>query len=132
MQLRFGYDRDFQPSYIGNWYRRDRGYINFQTLIDRVFMIGADVSLGYYEFGQIVDVGGMLLGSSPTRGDIRMVGSVFLEYRITDWLGINGTFRNQSNFTDYQYNISALGSGVLLDPASYNKFELGLGVRVFY
>ncbi|MCB9591656.1 MAG: hypothetical protein H6719_02885 [Sandaracinaceae bacterium] len=132
VRLVFGYDRDFQPSYIGNFFRRDRGYINFQTMIDRVFLIGTNVSLGYYEFGQLVNVDGSLLGTTATRGDIRLTGSLFLEYRFTDWLGVNGTVMYQGNYTDYVYDISALGTGALVDPASYNKVELWLGVRAFY
>ncbi len=131
VRLHFGYDRDFQPSFIGNFMRQDRGYINFQTLVDRVFLLGADVSLGYVEFGAPVDVDGTLLGTAATRGDIRFVGRLFMEYRFTDWLGVNGTFRYQGNFTDFQYNLRPT-MGVIADPASYNKVELWLGVRVFY
>lgn len=131
VRLSFGYDRDFQPSFIGNFYRRDRGYIAFQTLVDGVFLLGADVSLGYYEFGQIVDPSGMFVGTTPNRGDIRFIGSLFAEYRFTEWLGVNATFRYQGNFTDYVYNVSGLGA-LLVDPASYNKVEVWGGVRVFY
>ncbi|MCZ7687700.1 MAG: hypothetical protein M5U28_56745 [Sandaracinaceae bacterium] len=31
VRLVFGYDRDFQPSFIGNFYRRDRGYAEFPS-----------------------------------------------------------------------------------------------------
>jgi len=131
VRLNFGYDRDFQPSYLGNFYRRDRGYIDFQTLIEGAFLLGAEVSLGYYEFGQPVDTLGDPLGTTTSRGDIRFVGGLFAEYRFTEWLGVNATFRYTGNYTDYTYDI-AVGSTTLVDPASFNKFEVWGGVRVFY
>lgn len=132
VRLNFGYDRDFEPSYIGNFYRRDRGYIDYQMLIDGAFLLGAEVSLGYYEFGQPVDVLGDALGTSTSRGDIRFVGGLFAEYRFTEWLGVNATFRYTGNFTDYSYDIAAGPMTTLVDPASYNKIEVWGGVRVFY
>src|SRR4029078_9781612 len=36
-RLALGYDRDFQAAFLGNYYSRDRGYVNFQTLISGVF-----------------------------------------------------------------------------------------------
>lgn len=134
MRLVFGYDRDFQPSFIGNFYRRDRGYANFQTIIDRVFLIGVSAEVGGYEFGIIVQPDGATpAGSSLTRSDIRVIGSLFAEYRFTDWLGVNGTLRYTGSFTDFQYFVTdPMMPAPILDPAGYHKFEAWLGVRVFY
>ncbi|MBX3272827.1 MAG: hypothetical protein KF729_21370 [Sandaracinaceae bacterium] len=132
VRLSFGYDRDFYPSLIGNFYRMDRGYIRTQFLIDRVFLLGADVSLGYFEFGRLYDNMGGLLGTGADRDDIRFLGSLFAEYRFTDWLGVNATFNYRGTFTDYQYDIAVPGMGPILDPAGFNKFQVWLGVRVFY
>lgn len=135
VRLVFGYDRDFQPSFIGNFYRRDRGYANFQALIDRVFLVGVSAEVGGYEFGRIVQPDGVsMVGSSLFRSDIRLIGSLFAEYRFTDWLGVNGTLRYTGNFTDFQYRIDDPmgGGGSFPDPAGFNKFEAWLGVRVFY
>lgn len=127
-RLSFGYDRDFQPSFIGNWYSRDRGYAAFQYLIGGSFMLGIDASVSYYQFGVIESAGGGMLGTTPTREDIRLIGSLFGEYRFTDWLGVNATFTYTGNFTDYQYTLPTAGT----DPAQFNKFSVWLGVRVFY
>ncbi len=133
VRLVFGYDRDFQPSFIGNFYRRDRGYANFQALIDRVFLIGVSAEVGGYEFGTIVQPdGSTMVGSSLFRTDVRLIGALFAEYRFTDWLGVNGTLRYTGNFTDFQYRVDLPGGGSVLDPAGFNKFEAWLGVRVFY
>ena len=130
-RLTFGYDRHMRPSFIGNYMQQDRGHIAFQTMIEGAFLIGAEVALGYYEFGAILAPDGSPLGTTLTRSDIRFTGSLFLEYRFTDWLGVNGTFRYTGSFTDYQYSLP-VGAAPILDPAQFNKVELWLGVRVFY
>ncbi|MBZ0121380.1 MAG: hypothetical protein K8H88_30565, partial [Sandaracinaceae bacterium] len=134
MRLAFGYDRDFFPSFIGNFYRRDRGYVNYQLLIGGQFLLGAEVSLGYYEFGSIVRPDGMTpVGNTLTRGDVRFQGSLFAEYRFTEWLGANATFSYMGNFTDYIYNVPVVGTPTFTpDPAQFNKVQLWAGVRVFY
>lgn len=134
MRLVFGYDRDFQPSFVGNFYRRDRGYANFQTVIDRVFLVGLAAEVGGYEFGAIVQPDAMTpVGSSLTRSDIRIIGELFAEYRFTDWLGVNGTLRYSGAFTDFRYRVPIDPSmPPVLDPAGFSKFEAWLGVRVFY
>lgn len=131
-RLVFGYERDFQPSFVGNWFRVDRGYANFQTLIARVFLLGVEASLGGYEFGRIVRPDGMPVGTTFNRSDIRFIATVFGEYRFTDWLGVNATLRYTGDFTDYQYRVPVGGGAPLIDPAGFNKFEAWLGVRVFY
>ena len=131
--LTFGYDRDFQPSFLGNFYRVDRGVAAFQTIIDGQFLLGVDASFGYYEFGAALASDGTTpVGSTSTRGDFRLISSIFAEYRFTDYLGVNGTLRYTGNFTDYAYVIPAAGAGTFLDPAQFNKFEAWLGVRLFY
>lgn len=131
-RLVFGYDRDFQPSFLGNFFRRDRGYANFQTTIGGAFLLGVEASVGYYEFGAIVDPTGTMAGSSLQRGDIRLIASLFAEYRFTEWLGVNGTITYTGNFTDFTYDVLDGMGGTLLEPAGFNKFEASLGARVFY
>lgn len=132
-RLSFGYERDFKPSFLGNWYRTDRGYANFQWMFARSFLLGIEASVGNYEFGRIVAPDGMTaVGSSTVRDDIRVIGSVFGEYRFTDWLGVNATLRYTGSFTDFQYRVDDPAGPSIIDPAGFNKFEAWLGVRVFY
>jgi hypothetical protein len=130
-RLAFGYDRDFQPSFVGNWYQRDRGYANFQMLFERSFLIGVSASVGYYTFGAAIDPDGVMVGTTLNRSDIRVEAQLFAEYRFTDWLGVNGTLGYIGNFTDYVYLVEVPG-GMAMDPAAFNKFEAWLGVRAFY
>lgn len=128
-RLVFGYNRDFQPSFVGNFYRVDRGYANFQTTIGGSFLLGIEASFGGYEFGAVVLADGRIV----PRQDLRFIGTLFAEYRFTEWLGVNGTVRYTGAFTDFQYFIPAdPPDSPIIDPAGYNKVELWLGVRVFY
>lgn len=130
MRLAIGYDRDFFPSVLGNYHSRDRGYINFQMLLGGAFLLALDFDAGYLDFG-------LIRGGDPSmpiidttagrREDVRVGGGLFAEYRFTEWLGVNATFRYTGQFTPYRY--SNVG---FVDPASFNKFEVFGGVRVFY
>ena len=75
--------------------------------------------------------GATMIGNSTERTDIRFSGSLFAEYRFTEWLGVNGNFQYMGNFTDFAYRVDLMGTPIL-DPAQFNKIELWLGVRVFY
>ena len=135
-RLSLGYDRDFQAAFLGNYSSRDRGYVSFQTLVSGVFLLGIDADVAYVDYGIIAAPLGptgipMPIGNLPSREDIRVGAGLFAEYRFTDWLGINASARYTGVFTDYQYSLGTGGTAIL-DPASYNKFEAFLGVRVFY
>ncbi len=128
--LSFGYDRDVFPSFVGNYYTQDRGHAEFQMLIGGAFLLGIDASVAYLDFGQIVDGAGGLVGETTERSDIRVAASIFAEYRFTDWLGINGTLSYTGDFTDFRYRVM-FPTGLVLDPAGFNKFEAWLGLRAF-
>jgi hypothetical protein len=138
VKLAFGYDRNFTPSYIGNFMRNDRGYANFQLLLGGSFLVGAEASLGLISFGVPVAADGRTaLGSNPDgttqRSDVRFSASAFSEYRITNWLGVNATLRYIGDYTDFRYLITDMpGTPPVIDPAGYDKFEGWLGVRAFY
>lgn len=133
VKFAIGYDRNFHSSYIGNFNRVDRGYINFQLLLGGSFLIGAEASVGYVDFGTPLAPDGTPLGNPAERTDIRVSTSLFAEYRLTNWLALNATLRYTGDFTDYEYSIvDVLGAPPILDPAGYSKVEAFLGVRAFY
>lgn len=130
MRLAIGYDRDFFPSFVGNYFSRDRGYLNYQMLVGGAFLLALDVDVGYVDFGLIR--GGsaampIIDTTAGSRNDIRVGGGLFAEYRFTEWLGVNATFRYTGQFTNYRYSNTGF-----VDPAQFNKFEVFGGVRVFY
>lgn len=138
LRLAIGYDRDFFAAFLGNYYSRDRGYANFQALIAGSFILGLEADVGYLDYGNPIAPDGTPIGipggstDAAHREDIRVTAGLFAEYRFTDWLAINGTARYQGNFTDFRYDVDGGTAGTFLDPASYNKVELFLGVRAFY
>ena len=130
-RLSIGYDRDFYSSFVGNYYSRDRGYVNFQATIGGSFLLGVDAEVSFLDFGSIIGPSGTIIDlTNGRREDIRVGAGVFSEYRITDWLGVNASARYSGGFTDYQYSSAVTGS--FIDPAQFNKFEVFGGVRVFY
>ncbi len=128
-----GYERDFLGSLLGNWRVRDRGYLRFNWLIGRSFMLGTHLWLAHLKFGTLLAPDGSVLGTEEDRTDIVAAANIFAEYRFTDYLGLNATVSYTGNFTDFQYIGSPVGGGAMgLDPANFNKFEAFLGVRLFY
>lgn len=125
VRLAIGYDRDFFPSFLGNYYSRDRGYVNFQMLLGGVFLVAIDADVGYADFGLIRPI---MDSSGGERADTRVGSSLFAEYRFADWLGVNATLRYAGQFTPYRFT----NAGLFIDPAQFNKVELFGGVRVFY
>ena len=130
-KLSFGYERDFMGSLIGNWRTRDRGYLNFQLLVARSFLLGIDGWVGYLNFGNVVDSTGAPIGSDTARSDIMVSANLFAEYRFTDWLGLNASVGYVGDITDFQYN-RMVGTAMMLDPANFHKFQAWIGLRAFY
>lgn len=140
LRLGLGYDRDVRASFIGNYVRTDRGYLNAQLLLGGSFLLGADASVAAVGFGIPVGPDGMTpIGGrngdvrEPERSDLRLVFGLFGEYRLTNWLGLNATLRYTSAITDYRYLVDSGMPGMpIIDPAAFAKFEGWLGVRAFY
>ena len=127
-----GYDRDFQRSAIGSFYRHDRGYANLQVLFGSVFLLGVEGGVGLYDFGAVAAEDLMPLGTAGyDRSDVRANVKLFAEYRVADWLGFNATGEYTGDFTDFQYD-RIVGMTTTIDPAEYSKFEAWFGVRAFY
>lgn len=132
MKLAIGYLRDVSTSFVGNFMQQDRIYATGQFLFGGSFLLGVKLALSFDDTGLALTVGGgELLGTQERRSDIRLLGSLFAEYRFTDWLGLNASLSYAAGFTDFDYTGPA--SAIYPDaPASYNKFEAWLGLRVFY
>jgi hypothetical protein len=126
-----GYDRDFSRTFVGNFYRRDRGFVRMQLLAAGALLVTGEAGLGLYDFGQTFAPGGGSVGNTLTREDLRFDGNVFAEYRFTEWLAANARFEYVGNFTDYEFDRST-GGGPMLDPAKYNRWSVWGGLRVFY
>jgi hypothetical protein len=127
--LAVGYERDNQTSIVGLFRVQDRGYLDFQWLFARSFMLGLNFWVAHMKFGDVIDATGMLLPNDRT--DVFLQAKLYAEYRFTDWLGLNASFAYFGDYTDFEYVIDTT-AGPVTDPADFNKFEAWLGLRVFY
>lgn len=129
----FGYVRHFRPSFIGNYARSDRGYVNAMILMGGRFLVGSEAAVSYDKTGIALAPDGSLLGTEARREGIRFSLRLYSEYRIRNWLGLTASAAYLADFTDFEFNTGAFPMAVIPDPgAGYQKVEAWLGVRAFY
>ena len=129
--IALGYTRDFAPSYLGDYYGSDRGYLKFSYFFAGRALVTLEGGVGAIEYPALVFVNGA--GATTPRNsaftDIRADGTLFGEYRVMSTFGINATLRYTANFSNTQIKDSATGPG-LIDMA-WSRTEAYLGVRWF-
>lgn len=129
----FGYVRHFRPSFIGNYARSDRGYVNAMILMAGRFLVGSEGAISYDKTGIAIAPDGSLLGTEARREGIRLSLRLLSEYRIRNWLGLTATAAYLADLTDFAIADAAFPMAVVPDPgARYHKAEVWLGVRAFY
>jgi len=115
-----GYLRDFYNSYLGDYFVRDRGYVNFTHFFGGRFLLVVDGGLASVRYPTVYNENRAEIHSAF--GTLRAHASLFGEYRIADTFGINTTFRYTSNITDVRINNDELG---------WKRFEVFIGARWF-
>jgi len=129
VSLAGGYDRDFRPSFIGNFFESNRLYLNTSFTLSGAMQLGIRSSVSFDKSGLALASDGTLLGNLPFRKDIRVFAGIFGEYRFRSWFSVFGQAGWLADFTDYEY----VGTEPLLDPvASYQRFDAWIGLRIFY
>jgi len=127
--LNAGFDRDYRPSFIGNFTLMNRLYANVRFTLAGALQLGLKTWVSFDKSGLALRPDGTSLGDQPFREDIRLYAGIFGEYRFKAWLAMFGQVGYLADFTDFQY----AGADPLLDPAAnYQRFEAWLGLRVFY
>jgi len=122
-----GYTRDFNTSYLGNFYRRDRGYATVSYLLGGVFITELTGGIANIAFppSYFPNTAIQRNGSFSER---RIDAKFFAEYRLSDTFAINTTETYDANITDEAVLISPGGAGDKLEFARWQAF---LGVRWF-
>jgi hypothetical protein len=110
-----GYARTFENSYLGSYYQRDRGYLQFSA-----FLVGRVVS--GLEFGVSRLAFPASQFSAPFT-QMRLDGRAFGEYRITDNFATNLTLLYDKVTGTPRINGEAL---------NYSRFQIYLGARLFW
>lgn len=127
--LSVGFTRDFLNSYIGNYYVRNRGYIGVNTLIGQRFLVTVDAGASGMQYSDILDRdSGALLKTSFTT--LRADATLFLEYRVKDWLGLNATYQFLGEFTNQ--TLPANASRQVTYAMGFQRHQVFLGLRAFF
>jgi hypothetical protein len=123
-----GYNRDFFNSYLGDFFQRDRGYLNLTHFFGGRFLLVADAGLARIGYPGIFGNSRMTRVSSAF-STLRLETSLFGEYRVTDSLGLNATLRYSADITDVRIGTPVTGG--VVDDLQWKRFEAYAGVRWF-
>ncbi len=152
--IALGYTRDFQASYLGNFYGTDRGYLKFNYFFAGRALASIEGGVSAIEYPHLYWLNGQGRGvlldnnedpatANPSRGvgftDVRADVGVFGEYRFSDSLGLNSTFRYSQNFSNARVEVAQPGSQAasmtlanqLYYGMAWQRFEVLLGFRWF-
>jgi len=145
--IALGYTRDFQNSYIGNFYGTDRGYLKFNYFFAGRALVGVEGGVGAIEYPHLYwtvpgavgaaaatprnvrnDAGAVTPGERFT--DVRADVSVLGEYRFSNIFALNSTFRYTQNFSDKQLQEAPAATAGYFGMA-WQRFEVFVGLRLF-
>jgi len=120
-----GYDRAYAHSYLGPYYQRDQGYLTFEYFIGGVVVtsLRGHVARNAYPTFFVTDA-----QIPQDVHETRLGGTLFAEYRVTDFVGINTTFEVDRNIGGGDNPVQT----VPVDDLDYTRFQAYLGARVFW
>jgi hypothetical protein len=124
-----GFTRDFQNSYIGNYYVRNRGYLGLSTLLGQRFLLNLDGGAAVLQYADYLDrvTGATMVTAFST---LRADATLFLEYRLKDWLGLNATYQYLAEFTDQR--LPANNQRIVTFSMGFQRHQAFLGLRAFF
>jgi hypothetical protein len=124
-QLSLGYSRDFYDGLFADYYSGDRVALTYDHLIAGRVMLSLSGGFAYLNYSEFQDPFGG--GGTVDRADPMLDASLFVEYRIRDWIAINATVRYLGNLTDF---VAYYEDGV--DPGNFHQVLALAGVRAMY
>ncbi len=119
--LALGVLRDFNDSYLGDFYRRNRGYIQGSYLLAGNIVTTLEGGVSLLSYPDSFSTSGIQQGFNETRIDVQAFG----EYRPTPTVGINLQLRYDQNAS------TVLNFQQFQDDLSFNRFRAMLGARWF-
>jgi hypothetical protein len=126
-----GYHRDFQTSYFGSFYSRDRGYLTVSYFFaGRVLVVldGGVASVHHPTLYFSAAGGGPALVRTDEFSETHYDASLFAEYRMISTVGINTTFGYEKSDSR---TLPADPTGTFRDDLSFDRLKAFLGVRWF-
>jgi hypothetical protein len=131
-----GFIRDFEDSFIGTYVERDQGYARFNYLFGGVFLLVAEVRAGAVVYPPQTDPS---YGDQAAAGwtDVRVDGTLFGEWRVLEWLGLNLDIGYTGYFSDTELEVAEddpstpeVEEGT--DALGFQDIRAFLGARVFW
>jgi hypothetical protein len=116
--IALGYIRNMAPSYLGSYYQRDRGYLNFSWFLGGVAVIA--VEGGYAHYSYPASISGNQTAAAFTED--RIDAQIFAEYRLSNSFGINTTLMYSQAISDARpYN----------ENLEFTRYQAFIGARWF-
>lgn len=115
--IALGYARTVNNSYLGSFYQRDRGYLQFSAFLLGAVAGGFEFGVSRVAFPEATGAG----VNTPAIKQLRLDANVFGEYRFTDTLAANATFMYD------QVNSDAIPT----EDLDYKRWQAYLGLRWF-
>lgn len=130
--LALGFVRDYEDSYIGSYVEKNFGYLRFNYLFGGQFLLVATAQGGALIYPEIPVYAGFESNKPDGWTDGKVDASLFGEWRIKDWLGINADLGYEGYFSGTSLEPEDTG-GVpgVADRLGYNIFTAFLGLRAF-
>jgi hypothetical protein len=138
--ITLGYNRDFQNSYLSDYYGIDRGYLKFSYMFAGRLLVSLEGGAGAIEYPRVyyTPLGGGNTNGLPIHDpftDARVDGTLFAEYRFLSSLGVNATFNYSQNFSSTELPIAGSATAGNTTPLVYDmawrRVQAYLGVRWF-
>jgi hypothetical protein len=124
-----GYTRDYQASYLGNFYGSDRGYLRFNYFFAGRALMTLEGGVGAIEYPAMFWGDGVQRHTSFT--DIRADATLFGEYHFTNTFGLNATLRYTANFSSVHDIPDTEIMPLSVFDMEWNRFEAFVGARFF-
>lgn len=115
-----GYQRSFANSYLGSFYQKDRGYIQFDTFLVGAIAAGLEFGLARVAFPDAQAPNDPAV-TVPAFSQLRLDARAFAEYRVTDTIGVNATFMYDQVNSDRVAN----------EDLEFTRWQAYLGLRWF-
>lgn len=138
--LAVGYTRDFLTSYLANFYGSDRGYLKFSYFFAGRALISLEGGAGAVEYPEMFYPGTATSvnfnGTNPANQgftDIRIDGTLFGEYRFTNYFGVNLTAKYTTELSNVVFQLAPAVAGGFPEEYAmqWQRLEIYAGVRFF-
>lgn len=126
-----GYSRDYQFSYVGDYYGSDRGYAKVSYFFAGRALLSIEGGVGAIEYPTIYFRDATNSKAADPFTDIRADATLFGEYRVLPSVGVNTTLRYTENFSNTQLPVAGGGTNGPKYDMSWRRFEAYIGVRWF-